>query len=84
MFLACALENVYDLVKSFLCHNVLHSDSNKAPKELNQNVNWKRFRITVAYLGAIQRQILKLTCSLIGVLCVYFIIEMFKDLVITV
>ena len=37
----------------FLRHNVLHSDSNKAQKELNQNVNWKIFRITVDYLGAI-------------------------------
>ena len=36
-----------------LCHNVLHSDSNKAQKELNQNDNWKMFRITVDYLGAI-------------------------------
>ena len=53
MFLVVALENVDDLGKSFLCHNVLHSDSNKAQKELNQNVNWKMFRITVDYLGAI-------------------------------
>ena len=51
---------------------MLHSDSNKSQKELNQNINWKMFRITVDYLGggAIQRQILKLTCSLIGVLCI--------------
>ena len=72
MFLVVALENMDDLGKSF-CHNVLHSNSNKAQKELNQNVNWKMFRITVDYLGAIKRHILKLTCSLIGVLCVYFI-----------
>ena len=30
---------------------MLHSDSNKAQKELNQNVDWKVFRITVIYLG---------------------------------
>ena len=30
---------------------MLHSDSNKAQKELNQNVNWKMFRITLDYLG---------------------------------
>ena len=35
----------------FLCHYVLNSDSNKAQKELDQNVNWKMVRITVAYLG---------------------------------
>ena len=28
---------------------MLHSDSNKAQKELNQNVNWKMFRITFDY-----------------------------------
>ena len=32
---------------------MLNSDSNKAQKELNQNVIWKMFRITVDYLGAI-------------------------------
>ena len=36
---------------NFLCHNVLQSDSDKAQKELNQNVNLKMFRITVDYLG---------------------------------
>ena len=30
---------------------MLHSDSNKAQKELNQNVNWIMFKITVDYLG---------------------------------
>ena len=30
---------------------MLHGYSNKAQKELNQNVNWKMFRITVDYLG---------------------------------
>ena len=30
---------------------MLHSDSSKEKKELNQNVNWKMFRITVDYLG---------------------------------
>ena len=30
---------------------MLHSDSNKAQNELNQNVNWKMFRITVDYWG---------------------------------
>ena len=30
---------------------MLHSNNNKAQKELNQNVNWKMFRITVDYLG---------------------------------
>ena len=30
---------------------MLHSYSNKAQKELNQNVNWKMFRITVDHLG---------------------------------
>ena len=54
----------------FLCHNVLHGYSNKAQNELNQNVNWKMLRITYDYLGAIKHQILKLTCALIGVLCV--------------
>ena len=53
MFLVVALENVDDLGKSFLCHNVLHSDSSKAQKQLNQIVNWKMFRIMVDYLGAI-------------------------------
>ena len=53
MSLVVALENVDDLGEIFLCHNVLHSDGNKAQKELNQNVNWKMFRITVDYLGTI-------------------------------
>ena len=30
---------------------MLHSDSNKAQKELNQNVIWKMFRITVYHSG---------------------------------
>ena len=30
---------------------MLHSDSNKAQKDLNKNVNWKMFRITVDYFG---------------------------------
>ena len=51
-FLVVALENVDDL-DIFLYHNMLHSDSNKAQKELNLNVNWKMFRITVDYLGTI-------------------------------
>ena len=50
MFLVIALENVDDIGK-YLCYNLLHSDSNKAQKELNQNVNRKMFRITVDYLG---------------------------------
>ena len=54
MFLVVSLENVDDLGKSFFVStHVLHSDSNKAQKDLNQNVNWKMFRITVDYLGAI-------------------------------
>ena len=36
-----------------MCHNVLHSDSNKAQKESNKNVDWKMFEITVDYSGAI-------------------------------
>ena len=46
MFLVVALENMDDLG-----HNMLHSNSNNALKEVNQNVNWKMFRITVDYLG---------------------------------
>ena len=30
---------------------MLHSASNKAQKELNQNVNWKMFRLTVVIRG---------------------------------
>ena len=40
-------------LENVLCHNVLHSDSNKAQKKLNRNVNWKMLRITVDYFGAI-------------------------------
>ena len=55
MFLVVAFENVDDLGKYVVCHNVLHSDSNKAKKELNENVNWKMSRITVYYLGAVSQ-----------------------------
>ena len=36
---SCCPCNVDDLGKSFLCHNVLHNNCNKAQKEFNQNVN---------------------------------------------
>ena len=47
-----------------------HRYSNKVQKDLNQNDNLKMFRITVDSFVAIKRQILNLTCFLIGVLCV--------------
>ena len=30
-----------------MCHNVLHTDSNKEQKELNPNINLEMFRLTV-------------------------------------
>ena len=66
---------------------MLHSDSNKAHKELNKNVNWKMFRITVDYFGG------NLTSNIeINVLlnrhpmCLFHqpvVVLMFKDPVIT-
>ena len=53
MFLVVALENVNDLGKSFCVIMCYTEKSGKAQKELNQNVNWIMFRMTVEYLGAI-------------------------------
>ena len=70
MFLVVALENVDDLLEIFLCHNVLHSNSNKAQKELNQNM----FRITVDYLGGNLTSIVEINVLLNRrPMCVYFI-----------
>ena len=69
---------------NLFCYDKLHSDSNKAQKELNQNVNWKVFSITGDYFKAIQRQILKFTCSLIDVLCKPMAVLMSRDAVMKV
>ena len=90
-----ALQNIDDLGKSvcvkmcFTAINESHSDSDRAQKELNQTVNLEMFNFTVDSFAGKYRQMLKLTCPFIGVLCVYFIIDpieclMFMDPVNTV
>ena len=77
-----------DLEKPFLCHNVLHSDSNKAHKELNQNINWKLFRITVDYLWSNLTSNIDINVLLNRrLLCLFhkpMAVLMFRDQVITV
>ena len=72
----------------FLCHKVLHSDSNKAQKEMNQNVNGKMFRITVDYLGGNLTSNIEINVLLNrSPMCLFhqpMAVLMVKDLIITV